>query len=67
MTKVFWTLDIFENNIGINHRCNMYLKESCELDFDHHFIFKYSSSNMKIPFVREISLKSSCSFGHHRH
>ena len=43
-TSVVWTydtVDTFQNNFGINHKFSKYLKESCGLDFNQHFSFKY--------------------------
>ena len=41
LAKVVWNLDTFEANFGTTHRFKKYLKESCGLDFDQYFSFKY--------------------------
>ena len=48
LSSVVWTFDTFENNFVINHRFTKSLKESCGLDFDQHFSFKYF---LKIEFL----------------
>ena len=54
MARVVWTMDTFENNIGIHHKFTKYFKDSCWLDFDQYFSFKYF---LKIGIVREILSK----------
>ena len=49
--SVIWTISIFQNSFGINHKFTKYLKESLLLDFDQNLSFKYF---LKIAFVREI-------------
>ena len=48
-------VDTFQNNFGIDHEFTKYLKESCGLDFNKHFSFKYFLK--MIIFVGEISPK----------
>ena len=64
LIRIIWTLDNFDNNYGINHRFRKKLMESFVLYYDQHFSFKYF---LKIPFVREISSKSSDVFWRYRH
>ena len=64
LTSVVWNFDAFINNFEITHNFTKYLLEGCVLAFNQHFSFKYF---LKIVFVKEISLKSSGSFGHYRH
>ena len=45
LTRVVWTTDTFEDNIGINHKFTKYLKESCGLDLDQYFSFQKSKEN----------------------
>ena len=51
-------LELFEKDFRISHEFKKYLKESCGLDFDQYFCFKYF---LKFPFVRELLL--SCMNG----
>ena len=64
LTIFVWSFDTFENNLEVKHKFTKYLKESCGLEFNQHFSFKYFP---KIPFVNEISPKSLGGFGRCRH
>ena len=54
LTSVVWNYHTFENNFGIKHTVEKYLKESCRLNTDEQLSFKYF---LNIAFVREISPK----------
>ena len=40
MISVVWTYATIVNNFQINHKFTKYLKQSCGLDYGHHFPFK---------------------------
>ena len=52
--SVVWTFDTLENNLVINLKFTKYLMESCVLDIDPRFSFKYF---LKIATVASISPK----------
>ena len=56
---IIWIYRTFENNFGIKHTFQKYLRESWWLVTDWHFPFKYF---LEKAFVRELSVKESGGF-----
>ena len=64
LTRVAWSFDIFEHNLGIDHKFTKYLKENCTLDYEH-----LSPSNIfwKFHLLQRYHQNSQAGFGHYRH